>query len=166
MLSSYFFWMSKGRKRPAKKCFPEKLMAHFFGAVREIRTSGLIPSWLGSSTSQPEEDRTERKRHDGRIVIFCLLSSRSAGNLFVVWWAHTNLTVAWDLCSTCASRLGKRLPGIGSQGSEGADWRPIYHVLFLSLQPDVYSSYENLPEGTSTLTMGVLICFRVTRIPE
>lgn len=35
-------------------------MAHFFGAVSEIRTSGLIPSWLGSSTSQPEEDRKEK----------------------------------------------------------------------------------------------------------
>lgn len=61
-LSSYFFCMSYGRKRPAKKCFPEKLMAHFFGAVSEIRTSGLIPSCLGSSTSQPEEEDREEKK--------------------------------------------------------------------------------------------------------
>lgn len=40
-------------------------MAHFFGAVSEIRTSGLIPSWLGSSAFQPEEQMEEKKnRHD------------------------------------------------------------------------------------------------------
>lgn len=54
--------MSYGRKRPAKKCFPEKLVAHFLGAVREMRTSGLIPSCFGSSASQPEGGREEPVR--------------------------------------------------------------------------------------------------------
>lgn len=36
-------------------------MAHFLGAVSEIRTSGLIPPWLGSSASQPKEDRKEQR---------------------------------------------------------------------------------------------------------
>lgn len=41
-------------------------MAHFLGAVSEIRTFGLIPPWLGSSASQPVEDRTENaRREDG-----------------------------------------------------------------------------------------------------
>lgn len=39
-------------------------MAHFFGAVSEIRTSGLIPPWLGSSASQPVEDRKEKRRRE------------------------------------------------------------------------------------------------------
>lgn len=64
--SSYFFCMSYGRKRPAKKCFPEKLVAHFLGAVREMRTSGLIPSCFGSSASQPGGRREERVRRWGR----------------------------------------------------------------------------------------------------
>lgn len=41
-------------------------MAHFLGAVSEIRTSGLIPPWLGSSASQPVEDRTEKVSREDR----------------------------------------------------------------------------------------------------
>lgn len=160
--------MSYGRKRPARKCFPEKLMAHFLGAVREIRTSGWIPSWLGSSTSQPEEDRNKRSgmRGVGAVITCCPLRSHSVGCVFAVWWAHTEPTIAWVVSSTCACRLGKRLPGSESQGSEGAARRPIYHVVFLSLRPDIHGLREHLPDGTSTLTMDSLICFRVTRIPE
>lgn len=110
-------------------------MAHFFGAVSEMRTSGLMPSWLGSSTSQPEGDGERKKealKERRAVIIFCLLCSHSAGDVFRVWWAHTELTVAWDLSSMCASRFGKRLPG--SQCSEEDAWRPIYHVVSLSLR--------------------------------
>ena len=73
-------------------------MAHFFGAVSEMRTSGLIPSWLGSSTSQPggDREREKKKRHLRRGGLWSC-SACCAHTQQVMYSGYDELTLSWLL---------------------------------------------------------------------
>lgn len=99
----------------------------------------------------------------GKTKCQYLHESFSSGAEVELWWTQTKLTARKDLFFTSETRPGKLL--FWSQGSQlGALWL-IYPALLL-LASSQKHIIKTLPEGTSTLTMGILICFRVTRIPE
>ena len=125
-------------------------MAHFFGAVSEMRTSGLIPSWLGSSTSQPggDREREKKKRHLRRGGLWSC-SACCAHTQQVMYSGYDELTLSWllheiyppcvppDLENAClGAKAPREMPGGPS----------ITECLWAS-GPDFYSMYETLTWG-------------------
>lgn len=89
-------------------------MAHFFGAVSEMRTSGLMPSWLGSSTSQPEEGREgeEGEEFKARRMVRSI-----CGGIYPVCEELTPSRLLFKICPR-----------------RGAAWRTFIKFVFVSLR--------------------------------